>query len=134
MSFFKQKVSFSSKFGSFFSVLRDHSSVLLRLKLCMLLAKVAHQKANFQTCHCSHLKFTKFLMSFLEPTVSFSSNFASLFCVMRHNSSGQTDSIEVQIFGLSTARMKINQIPYVIFQATSQFSFKLCNTLQCHDT
>ena len=28
MSFFKQKVSFSSKFGSFFSVMRDHSSVL----------------------------------------------------------------------------------------------------------
>ena len=29
------------------------------------------------------LKFTKFLMSFLEPRVSFSSNFASLFSVMR---------------------------------------------------
>ena len=33
------------------------------------------------------LKFTKFLMSSLEPRVSFSSNFASLFSVMRHNSS-----------------------------------------------
>ena len=31
------------------------------------------------------LKFTKFLMSFLEPRVSFSSNFASFFSVMRHN-------------------------------------------------
>ena len=40
----------------------------------------------------------------------------------------------MQIFGLSTARMNINQIPYVIFQAASQFSFKLCNTLQCYDT
>ena len=28
MSFFKQKASFSSKFGSFFSVMRDNSSVL----------------------------------------------------------------------------------------------------------
>ena len=54
MSFFKQKVSFSSKFGSFFSVMRDNSSVLFRLKLYVLLAKVAHQSANFQTCHCSH--------------------------------------------------------------------------------
>ena len=54
MSFCKQKVSFSSKFGSFFSVMRDNSSVLFRLKLYMLLAKVAHQSANFQTCHCSH--------------------------------------------------------------------------------
>ena len=44
------------------------------------------------------------------------------------------DPIKVQVFGLSTAWMKINQIPDVIFQVTSQFSFKLCNTLQCHDT
>ena len=43
------------------------------------------------------------------------------------------DPIKVQIFRLSTARMKINQILYVIFQATGQFSFKLYNTLQCHD-
>ena len=30
--------------------------------------------------------------------------------------------------------MKINQIPYIILLPTSQFSFKLCITLQCHDT
>ena len=40
----------------------------------------------------------------------------------------------MQIFRLLTACMKINQILYVIFQATSQFSFIFCNTLQCHDT
>ena len=78
-------------------------------------------------------------MLFLEPTVNLSSNFASLFSVMRHNASvllcfEQTNPIKLQVFGLSTAYMKINQILYVIFQATSQFSFKLCNTLQCHDT
>ena len=37
-------------------------------------------------------------------------------------------------FRLSTARMKINQIPYVIFQAMSQFSFKFYITLQYHNT
>ena len=31
------------------------------------------------------------------------------------------DPIKVQIFGLPTTRMKINHIPYVIFQPTSQF-------------
>ena len=36
---------------------------------------------------------------------------------------GQKNPIKVQIFRLSTAHMKINQIPYVNFQATSQFSF-----------
>ena len=30
--------------------------------------------------------------------------------------------------------MKVNQIPYISFQPKSQFSFKLCNILQCHDT
>ena len=54
MSFLQQKVSFFSKFGSFFSAMRDNSSVLFLLKLYMLLRKVAHQSANFQTCHWSH--------------------------------------------------------------------------------
>ena len=54
MSFFKLKVSFSSKFRSFFSIMRDNSSVLFRLTFYVLLAKVVHQRANFQTCHCLH--------------------------------------------------------------------------------
>ena len=44
------------------------------------------------------------------------------------------DPIKVQIFRLLTDCMKINQISYVIFQATSQFSFNFCSTFQCHDT
>ena len=40
----------------------------------------------------------------------------------------------MQIIRFSTARMKINQIPYVIFQATSQFSFTFCIPFQCNDT
>ena len=39
----------------------------------------------------------------------------------------------MQIFRLSTTRMKTKQIAYVIFQATSHFSFKFCITFQCHD-
>ena len=35
---------------------------------------------------------------------------------------------------LTTARIKIYQIPYFIFQTTSQFFFKYCITLHCHDT
>ena len=55
MSFFKWKVSFSTKFGSFVSVMRDNSSLFLSLKLYTLFKKVGlHQTANFQACHCSH--------------------------------------------------------------------------------
>ena len=44
------------------------------------------------------------------------------------------DPIKVQIFRPLTDCMKISQISYVIFQATSQFSFNFCITFQCHDT
>ena len=40
----------------------------------------------------------------------------------------------MQIFRLSTARMKVSQIIYVNFQATSQFSFKFCIAFQFYDT
>ena len=52
--------------------------------------------------------------------------------------------MKVQIFKLSIVPMKVNQIPYVIFQTTSQFSLNiaspfcvmtelLCNVLAQHD-
>ena len=70
--------------------------------------------------------------------------FGSLFSVMRHNGSsvlfnlnficfGKNEPIKVHIFRLATARMKINQHPYVTRQTTSQFFFKYCISLQCHD-
>ena len=63
-----------------------NSSVFFWLKHNILSTKVAHQSANFANS-LPALKFTKFLMSFFESRVSFSSNFRSLFSVMRHNNS-----------------------------------------------
>ena len=51
---FQIKSQFFFRVWIFFSVMRDNSSVLFRMKICVLLAKVVHQSANFQTCHCSH--------------------------------------------------------------------------------
>ena len=42
--------------------------------------------------------------------------------------------MKVQIFRLSTARIKLHQIPYVIFGTQSQLFFKFCITLHCHET
>ena len=82
--FFKQKVSFSSKFGSLFSVMEI---ILLYIfaKTLYAIYKSGTSKCKFSNLPLLALKFTKFFMSFLEPRVSFSSNFASLFSVMRHN-------------------------------------------------
>ena len=84
---FQTKDNFSSKFGSFFIVMKDNSSVLFQLKLYMLpLRKVAlHQSANVDLPLFA-LKFTKFL-SVLQPRASLSSNFASLFSAVTRNSS-----------------------------------------------
>ena len=41
---------------------------------------------------------------------------------------------KVHISNFATARIKIHQIPQVIFGTKSQFFFKLCITLQCHET
>ena len=87
MSFFKQKVSLSSKFGSFFSVMRDLFCTFSAETLYALDKSSTTSKCKFSDLPLLALKLTKFLMSFLEPRVSFSSNFASLFSFMRHNSS-----------------------------------------------
>ena len=88
MSFFKQKMSFSSKFGSLFIVMRDNPSALFQLKLYILyINKSSTLKCKFPDLLLLILKFTKLIMSFLEPRASFYSNFASLISIMGDNSS-----------------------------------------------
>ena len=41
--------------------------------------------------------------------------------------------MKVPILIFSSILMKICQIPDLIFQTTSQFFFKFCMTLQCHE-
>ena len=45
----------------------------------------------------------------------------------------QNQPIKKQIFRLSTARVKIHQIPHVIPKTKSQFFFKVWITFQCHE-
>ena len=78
---FQTKSQFSSKFGSFFSVMRDNSSVLFQLKLYPV-EKSNSSKWKLSDLPLVTLKLTKFLMSFLEPRVNFS---WTLFSVMKHN-------------------------------------------------
>ena len=54
LAYLKLQVSFSLNFPSLFSVMRDNSSLLFKLKLYMIWAKGAHQSARFQTFDCSH--------------------------------------------------------------------------------
>ena len=83
--------------------------------------KSSTSKCKFSDLPLLALKFTKFFMSCLEPRVSFPSNFASLFSVMRHNSSALFrlnfymlwTNFKVQISRPLTALMKIKQMSYI---------------------
>ena len=63
-----------------------YSFVLFQVKHCILCTKGTNQSANFLDFLVLRSKFTKFL-SFLKQKISFSSNFAPLFGIMRHISS-----------------------------------------------
>ena len=47
---------------------------------------------------------------------------------------GQKQFIKVQIFEIFEARVKIRKIPHANFELASQFLFKFCIILYCHDT
>ena len=84
---FQTKSQFFFNVWISFSVMGDHSSILSLAETLYAIDKSSPLKCKFSDLLLLTLKFIKFLMSFLEPRVSFSSNFASLFSVMRHNSS-----------------------------------------------
>ena len=85
MPFSKPQVSFSSYFASLYSVMKD------TLYLCTFLSQTLHtlhkrnqSKWKFWEFPVLRSKFTKFL-SFFKQQIRFSSNFVSLFSVMRRN-------------------------------------------------
>ena len=101
-------------------------------------------KCKFSDFPLLALKFTKFLMSFSSKKLVFlqSLNHSSvsweitLLYIFSWNLScyWQKELIKMKIFRLSTVPMKISQIPYVIFQTSTQFFFKYCINLQWYGT
>ena len=85
--FSNHKVKVYSNFPSLFSVMKDNSSKFLQLKLLYIGQKEPIEVSKFFRLLNGQVKFTKFLMPCLKLQVSFSLNFASLFSVMRDNSS-----------------------------------------------
>ena len=115
MPFMKPQVIFPSKFASVVSIMTQKSAlyfnpnILCFGQILSLLSVVS--------------KFVKLPMLFFKSQVSCSSNFVSCFNVMAYNSSVLfwlkhyilSTKEAHQSFRLSTAPMKIEQIPFVIF-------------------
>ena len=108
----------------------------------MFWTKKAHQCTIFQAFGCSNESSPNSSCHFWNPKVRIYSDFASLFSVMKDNSSAFLSSNLILwtkiahqngIFGLSSGWAKIYQIPHVIFETTSQYFCKPCIALQCHE-
>ena len=126
MSFLEPRVSFSSNFASFFSVMRQF--------LCTFACKTlyASNKRNPLKCKLSDFqllawKLTKFLMLFCKARISFPLNFASPFSAMTHNSSEifclkhymlwTKKGHQSTFFRLSFALLKAHPFPHAIFES-----------------
>ena len=75
-------------------------------------------------------------MSFLKAQVSFSSNVASIFSAIKQKSPilFLAQTLKCKFLRSLSARVKIRQTPHVSFELKSQFLFKLCIIVHCHDT
>ena len=103
--------------------------------------KRAHQNTNFQIFECFNESLA--WCQFWKYKVKVYSSFSFLFIVMKDNFSvfllSQTFTLwtkrarRSEMFKLLNGWAKIHQMPYVMFETTSQSLFKLCITLQYHE-
>ena len=136
MPVFKWQVDSPPNLVSLFSFIKDNSSVIFSSNN-IYFAQKGHIKWKFLRLSSARVKIH------LIPQVNFSSNFASFFIVMTYNSSvnfklilfyfGLTVPIKIPILRIAIALVKICHVSHVIFQATNQFFFKFCVTIQCHE-
>ena len=80
VSFSEPQISFSSNFAWLFSIMKDN---LFRSNVIYIARKGPIKVQIFETFECSDQNSKA--LSFLKQHIGFSSNFASLFSVMRHN-------------------------------------------------
>ena len=141
MLILKRQVNSSSNFASFFIVMTHNPTVNFNLILLLLWIEGSHQSPNFDIFNYSGENLSYSSCYFPNH---FSSNIASLFRVMKNNSSvfflGQTintlhnrNQWNCKFLILSSARFKNHQIR-VNFETTDQFFAKVCINLQGSET
>ena len=146
MSFFKSQVSFPLNFATLFNVMTQNSSEIVLLKHYMIWTKRTHQctifrflgalmkvhpipHVIFETTRASKIIYLAIIwhhcsVSFkITPLYFFSSNLI-IWTKTAHQS---------EVFEFLSNWVKIHPISQVIFETTSQFFFKFCITLQCHE-
>ena len=143
MSVLKRQVSSSAIFVSFFIVMTYNSSANFKLIHLLLWTKESHQSPNFDTFKCSGENLPNTLCHFW--------NHKSVFLQILHHSCvswkitplylfgsnhiyfTQLSTLKWKLFMPSSAQVKIHQTSHVNFETASQFLFKFCIILHCHD-
>ena len=117
------------------------------------MVKKSPLKCKFLRLSSARVKIVKFLMSILKRKVISSLNIASFFIflqILHHSSVSwkmtpctylaqaiytllKRSPLKLNFLGLLSACVKICQIPHVNFETASQFLFKFCIILQCHE-
>ena len=107
-------------------------TLLLSKKIKIPSAKTLYTEDSSTITFNYFAKFAKFVKPFLKPQDIFHNTTPLYFFSSKITYFLQNQRIKVQIFRVSTARIKTHQILHVIFQTKIQFSLKVCVTVQCH--
>ena len=89
---------------------------------------------NLPNSSCNFRKHKSVFLHILHPSLV-QSNITHLYIFSSNIIFfGQWSPINSKFFKCSSSRVKIHQIPHVNFEMTSQFFFKFCIILHCHET
>ena len=118
---------FLFKFCIFFIVTKHNSSVNFKVLPFLFWTKGSHQSPNFDTSKCSGEMLP-------YSSCHFSNHKSVFFCLAQTIYTLVTRSqLKHKFFRLLSAQVKIYEVPHVNFKTTSQFLFKFCVILHCHD-
>ena len=143
-SVLKWQINSSSNFALVFIVMTNNFSANFNVMPLLLCTKRPHQSPNFNTIKCSgeNLPISSSLFSnhksFFLQNLHISSVSWQItrlyFCSSNNIDFGQRSQLKHKVFRLSSARVKIYQVPHANFKTKSQFLFNFCIILHWHDT
>ena len=139
MSILKQQVNSSSDFLSFLSAITYKSSVSCSSCIFffgqrdpMKIPILTLSSVLFRICQIPHVIFQTTCQLFFKFSMTLHCHEIQLLCTFLAQTSVKSSPLKCIFLRLSSSRVKIHQIPYVNFEATSQFLFRFFIIPQCH--
>ena len=142
MSILNWQVNSISNFASFLTVITHNSTVSFKVIHFLLCIKGSNESPNFENFMCSGENLPNSSGNFLNHKSLFlqilyhtllSWNITPLyFLAQTLYTLVKTSSFKCKFLKLSSSRVKIRQIRYVSFEATSRFFLRVFIILQCH--